>query len=113
MAESAPWWNEYTYLEENDFDEMAQRRHQLSTEVKERKKELDKLNLEMAMMLTVADAQSVSCDGLLVTLVEGRLSKKLDKMKLIEYGVSAAVIEKSTTESRGNPYIKVSERKEG
>lgn len=112
MPEPVIDFSEYTYLEENDFNEMAQRRHELSTEIKERDVELKRLNLEMAMMLTVADVQKVWCDGLTVSLVEGRVSKKLDKHKLIEFGVSAAVIEKATVESKGNPYIKVTQSRE-
>ncbi len=112
MPEPVIDYSEYTYLEENEFDEMAQRRHLLSSEIKERDVELKALNLEMAMMLTVADAAKVQCDNLTVSLVEGRVSKKLDKHKLIEFGVSAAVIEKATVESKGNPYIKVTAKKE-
>ena len=113
MPEPVIDYSDYTYLLENGFDEKAQRRHELSTQAKEIKKELEGLNLEMAMMLTVADAAKVQCDNLTVSLVEGRVSKKLDKHKLIEFGVSAAVIEKATVESKGNPYIKVTARKEG
>jgi len=104
-------FGEYNYLVENDFDELVGQRFNLAAKAKEIKSQLDRLNVEIATMLTVAGAQKVGCDGLTVSLIEGRITKKLDKLKLLELGVTAYIIEEATTESKGSPYIRVMESK--
>lgn len=106
-------YSELTYLVENDFDEMVELRANLSAKAKEIKGQLSQLNLEMATMLTVAGTDKVGCEGYTVSLSEGRVTKKLNKLKLIELGVTAHIIEEATDVSMGNPYIKVTKQKEG
>ena len=104
-------YSEYTYLVENDFDTLATQRFNLAAKQKEIKGQLDRINIEMATMLTVAGVQKVGVEGLTVSLVEGRITKKLDKLKLLELGVTAYIIDEATTQSKGNPYIRVQESK--
>ncbi len=104
-------FEEYTYLVENDFDTLATQRYALAAKQKELKGQLDRINIEMATMLTVAGIDKVGVEGLTVSLVEGRITKKLNKLKLLNLGVTAFIIDEATDESKGNPYIRVQESK--
>jgi len=106
-------YSDFIYLLENDFDEMVELRSNLSAKVKEMTTQLKQLNVELATMLTVAGADKVGCEGYTVSLCEGRIIKKLNKLRLLELGVTAHIIEEATDESRGSPYIRVNKQKEG
>lgn len=105
-------YDEFTYLVENDFNEMVSLRANLSAKAKEIKGQLDQLNVELATMLTVAGTDKVGCEGFTISLCEGRITRKLNKLRLIELGVTAHIIEEATDESKGNPYIRVNRQKE-
>lgn len=100
-------YDDFQYLLDNGFDEKVDLRFALSEKKKAIDSQLSELNLEIATMLTVAGADKVACDGLTVSMIEGRITKKIDGIKLVELGVSADTVQAATVESKGNPYVRV------
>jgi len=100
-------YDDFTYLVDNSFDEKVDLRFSLSEKKKAIDSQLSELNIEIATMLTVAGADKVACDGLTVSMVEGRTTKKIDGIKLVELGVSVDTVKAATVESKGNPYVRV------
>lgn len=94
------------------FDQMVAKYKDLDAEIKYReaiKKEL-KTAIESGMIM--ADIEKVACEGYRVQFIEKEGSKKIDANKLLENGVSADVIAKSTVTGSGSVYIDIRAIKE-
>lgn len=99
MAEPTPYYENYTYLRDNDFNDKVHQRHNISTKMKEMKAMLDHINAEIGTMMTVAGTEKVAVDGLTVSMVAGK-SSHLSKTRLLELGVSPDTIASAVEETR-------------
>jgi hypothetical protein len=98
MAESIPYYDNYTYLRDNDFNDLTHQRFNISAKIKELSATLAQVNAEIGTMMTVAGVDKVACDELTVSMVAGK-SSHLNKMKLLELGVGPDTIAAATTET--------------
>jgi len=103
MAESIPYFDNYTYLRDNDFNDKVHQRFDVSAKIKSLDAILKQLNAEIGTMLTVAGTDKVACEELTVSMVAGK-SVHLNKVKLLELGVGPDTIAAATTET---PYTTV------
>lgn len=110
MAEPIAFSSNYTYLEDNDFDDKVRQRFNVSAKIKELDLTLKELNAEIGTMLTVAGVDKVMSDDLTVSMVAGK-SSHLSKTRLLELGVSPDTIASATKETRYSS-LRVTQRKE-
>jgi hypothetical protein len=77
------------------LDELTLAKKQLETEEKQ-------VRGEVTRMLAEKGEKSVMCDNLKVTFVSSNGPSHIDKLKLLQFGVSAKIIAKATV--AGKPY---------
>jgi hypothetical protein len=98
MAEPIPYYDNYTYLRDNDFNDLTHQRFNISAKIKELSATLAQVNAEIGTMMTVAGVDKVACDELTVSMVAGK-SSHLSKTKLLEMGVGPDTIAAATKET--------------
>jgi len=96
---------EIKFLSTNGFDSMIRLRQETNAQVKELTATLKELNREILEMMESADVKAVAVGELAVKAI-GSSSSRIDKQKLLEYGVDAIIISESTVVKEYN-YLKV------
>ncbi len=96
-------------LTTGNFATLVQKHARLTKALKELKDAKDGLATKILERLEDSKVDSCMVDKLKVTRVKGRKSSKLMPKLLLENGVTADIIKRSTVESQGNPYVKVTD----
>jgi len=98
--------SEVQFLTTNGFDDMIRLRQETNAQVKELTATLKGLNSEILEMMDRAEIKAVAVGDLAVKVIDSSNSR-IDKQKLLEYGVDAFIISESTVVKEYS-YLKVS-----
>lgn len=113
MKPDTPWWTEFDYLVQNDFEYLVSRR----IEIKRLQEELEGLNMEMVAFLDSAGVKSVLAGDeqgtYLITRTGGGASLRLSEEMLRHHGVADWIIKRSKVPTNpSRPSISVTKMKE-
>jgi hypothetical protein len=97
---------EIKFLTTNSFDSIIRLRQETNAQLKELTATLKGLNTEILEMMELAEIKAVAVGELAVKVI-GSSNSRIDKQKLLEYGVDAFIISESTV-VREYSYLKVS-----
>ena len=97
---------EIQFLTTVGFDSVIRLQQETNAQVKELNDTLKELNTEILQMMAAADIKAVAVGELAVKVIDSS-SSRIDKQKLLEYGVDAIIISESTVVKEYS-YLKVS-----
>ena len=97
--------SEIPFLTTNGFGDIIRLRQETHIKLKTLKEELDGLNTEILQMMEAAAVKAVAVGELSVKVISSSNSR-IDKHKLLEYGVEPTIISESTVVKEYS-YLKV------
>jgi len=93
------------FLTTNSFEDVIRLRQETHAKFKSIKGELDELNKEVLQIMLAANVKAVAVGELIVKVIDSS-SSRIDKNKLLDYGVEPTIISESTVRTEYS-YLKV------